>query len=178
MSRKKLAVALAVVAVYIGSFGSVRAFSPQPGSQDDPLITVSYLNQVLQPILERLNVDSGAGQNTSLSTLTTVIQQLELRIVELENKVAKLEGSATKPPTPTTPSTPSQPSTPTTPAPIYGYINGNMVNIRTGPGTNFAIIATLANNTKLEVLERGKEWHKVKYQDKVAYVTAQFFRIP
>lgn len=160
MSRKRFIVAMAIVVLYIGSLGSARALSPQPGTQDDPLITASYLNQVVEPLLTR--------------------------IAALEKQIAEMKGT-TVPTTPTTPTTPipptnpTTPTTPTTPKPpviVYGYINGNNVNIRSGPGTNFSIIATLPMNTRLEVLERGTQWHKVKYQDRITYVIGTYFRIP
>ena len=159
MSPKRIIIAMAIVVLYIGSLGSARAFSPQPGTQDDPLISASYLTQVIEPLLAR--------------------------IAALEKQVAEMQGTEppvvpSTPTTPTTPAppTPTTPTTPTPPAPVYGYISGNNVNIRSGPGTNFSIIATLPINTRLEVLEKGIEWHKVKYQDRIAYVIGTYFRIP
>ena len=160
MSRKRFIVAMAIVVLYIGSLGSARAFSPQPGTQDDPLITVSYLTQVVQPLLARISA--------------------------LEKQIAEMQGivpiTPVTPTTPTNPIPPTTPTTPTKPTPqpviVYGYINGNNVNIRSGAGTNFSIVATLAINTRLEVLEKGTGWHKVKYQDRIAYVIATYFRIP
>ncbi|MBS3949053.1 MAG: SH3 domain-containing protein [Peptococcaceae bacterium] len=176
MRRKKFIVAMAIVVLYIGSLGSARAFSPQPGTQDDPLITVSYLTQVLQPLLARISALEGF--NTSTGTLITTIQQLEARVAQLETKIVQMQGTApTIPTTPTTPTTPT-PTAPSPPVILYGFINGKMVNIRTGAGTNFSIIVTLPMNTRLEVLEKGKVWHKVKYQDSVGYVSSEFFRIP
>ncbi|MDP3487554.1 MAG: SH3 domain-containing protein [Bacillota bacterium] len=150
---------MAIVVLYIGSLGSARAFSPQPGTQDDPLITVSYLTQVVQPLLTRISA-------------------LEKQIAEMQGIVPITPSTPTTPTNPIPPTTPATPTTPTPPVIVYGYINGTMVNIRSGAGTNFSIIATLPMNTRLELLERGKDWHKVKYQDRIAFVSATFFRIP
>lgn len=157
---------MAIVVLYIGSLGSARALSPQPGTQDDPLITASYLTKVLEPLLNR-------------------IAALEKQVAEMQGVEPPVHPNIPTPPTtpipptiPTTPTVPTTPTTPTPPAVVYGYINGNNVNIRSGPGTNFSIIATLSMNTRLEVLETGAEWHKVKYQDRIAYVIGTYFRIP
>lgn len=187
MKKRKLLAALLVTILYVGSLGSARAFSPQPGTADDPLISVSYFNQAIQPLISRISsLESG---NTSVATLTSIIQQLELRIVQLEARVAQLEAknptTPTTPPTPstpnipTTPTSPTTPTTPTQPTVVHGFINGTMVNIRSGAGTNFSIIATLPMNTRVDVLERGKDWHRVRLQDgRVGFVSAQFLRIP
>ena len=46
------------------------------------------------------------------------------------------------------------------------YINGSYVRIRKGPGTNYAIIKELANNTKLTVLStKNTAWYQVKLED-------------
>lgn len=54
MNTKKVIVTCCVALLYLASIGSVRAFSPQPGTADDPLVSVSYLTQVVQPILDRI----------------------------------------------------------------------------------------------------------------------------
>ena len=143
MRKRRRLVALLAVLMLVAGFGTVRAFSPQPGSADDPLVTVGYLNQVIQSLQSRI------------SSLESTNQALEQRIVQLENR-------------------PSNPA----PAPVYGHINGTWVNVRAGKGTNFPILVVLPMNIRVEVLERGGEWHKIKHNNTIGYVHGPLLRIP
>jgi hypothetical protein len=147
--------------LYLGSLGSARAFTPQPGTTDDPLITVSFFNQAIQPFVARLAV---------VEALTTHITGLEQRIARLEAQVVALEARLAQQP-PVTP--------PVQPPIVHGFINGSAVNIRSGPGTTFSVITTLRLNTRVEVLERSKDWHRVRLQDgRTGFVSAPLLRIP
>ncbi len=68
----------------------------------------------------------------------------------------------------------------TAPAPIvltgsfvYSY-NGKSVNLRTGPGTNYAVIASFSPGTPVTILETGAIWHRVKISGKYGYMMNQF----
>lgn len=43
-----------------------------------------------------------------------------------------------------------------------GYISGNLVNMRTGPGTGYRVIDKLGKGTELNVLSVGIDWYKVQ----------------
>ena len=43
-----------------------------------------------------------------------------------------------------------------------GYISGNVVNFRSGPGTGYRVIDQLTKNEKLEILSVGINWYKVQ----------------
>ncbi|MDP3058230.1 MAG: SH3 domain-containing protein, partial [bacterium] len=145
LSGKKF-FAIIVVFVYVVSLGSATAFSPQPGSSDDPLVTVSYVTQAVQPMLVRItNIEA-----LNLTQLQQLVSQLNAKVSDLESRIATLEK-------------------PTGTTVVYGYINGSVVNVRSGPGTSFAIVMSLTNNTKVEVLEKGS-WHKIRHSGKVGYV--------
>jgi hypothetical protein len=166
MKTRHLAVAMLMALVYLGSFGSARAFTPQPGTADDPLITVSFFNQAIQPFVARLAV---------VEALTSHVAGLEQRIARLEAQVVALEARLAQQPPVTPPVTPP----PVQPVIVHGFINGSVVNIRSGPGTTFSIVTTLPLNTRVEVLERGKDWHRVRLQDgRTGFVSAPLLRIP
>jgi len=61
----------------------------------------------------------------------------------------------------------------TTPAPtgeVY-YVSASVLNVRTGPGTNSAILGQLRKGSAVKVLaSAGTEWLKVNYNGKTAYV--------
>lgn len=165
---KKVIAALVLTFVTFGSVLSVRAFSPQPGTADDPLISVSFFTQGIAPLVNRLStLETGAA---AVATLTATIGQMESRIAALEGKVAQLERQAATPPPVTPP-----------PAPVlHGFVTGaNVVNVRQGAGTTFAVITTLTLNARVEVVERGREWHRIRLADgRVGFIHATLLRIP
>lgn len=61
----------------------------------------------------------------------------------------------------------------TAPAPtakLY-YVNTSVLNVRTGPGTNYGVLGQLRNGETVKVLANaGNEWMKVNYKGKTAYV--------
>jgi hypothetical protein len=178
VQRKKVIAALAIVLVYVFAIGTVTAFSPQPGSADDPLVTKSYVDLVLGPLQDRVNQleQDLVGRTAELAALKVELEKSQQAVKILEDKIAVLQNQP-----PVAPADPVPPATPVVPPPaptVYGYINGSWVNIRSGPGTNFSVVVVLANNTRVEVLERGKDWHKIKHNDRIAYVYAPLLRIP
>lgn len=62
------------------------------------------------------------------------------------------------------------------------YINGNDVRIRTGPGTNNSILATVNSNTSISVDDKtlytgtgcSDKWYKVTYNSKTGYVCSTY----
>ena len=46
-----------------------------------------------------------------------------------------------------------------------GYISGNLVNMRTGPGTGYRVIEKLGKGTELVVLSVGIDWYKVQVKE-------------
>lgn len=51
------------------------------------------------------------------------------------------------------------------------YVLANQLNLRVGPGTNYAVILVLNKGQVVEVLQSGT-WSKVKYLDKIGYVSS------
>jgi len=171
---KKVIAALVLTFVTFGSFLSVRAFSPQPGTADDPLISVSFFTQGILPLVNRLNaLETNAA---TVATLTSTIGQLETRIAALEGKVAELQRQSNAPPAVTPPPVTQPPA----PVDVHGFVAGaNVVNVRQGAGTNFAVITTLTLNTRVVVLERGRDWHRIRLADgRTGFIHATLLRIP
>lgn len=46
-----------------------------------------------------------------------------------------------------------------------GYISGNLVNMRTGPGTGYRVIDKLTKGTELVVLSVGIDWYKIQVKN-------------
>ena len=82
----------------------------------------------------------------------------------------------TPPTTPTTPSIPTIPETPAEPeTPVvnakaqYIRCTGSSVNLRSGAGTNFAVLGTAKAGTMYAIIGQTGNWYKTYYRNKVAY---------
>jgi stage II sporulation protein D len=87
-------------------------------------------------------------------------------------KKPSLGGDNDRPkPTPTPTPTP-KPST------SMGEVKVNTsLNVRKGAGTNYAVIGSLKNGAKVEILEKGSTWYKIKYGSGTGYVHKQYIKI-
>lgn len=154
-----LMIIAALICLVIGFIGGqfAKALNTLPGDADDPVVTQSYVETTL-------------GER--LATLTT-------RIEELEAEVASLKGTAT--PTTTTPSTTTPSTTPSTTTPSTSNtsttltITGNTLRVRTGPGTNYEVVTSLAKGDKVTKLGVEGEWYRIQTSDgKTGYISSQY----
>jgi len=51
-----------------------------------------------------------------------------------------------------------------------GTVSGSVVNVRSGPGTQYQVAGTLYQNTKVDIVEKSGEWYKVKYGTLVGWL--------
>ena len=54
------------------------------------------------------------------------------------------------------------------------YVTATTLNVRSGAGTNYSIIGTLSNGTKVEVISTTNGWSKIKYNGSTGYVSSQY----
>lgn len=56
------------------------------------------------------------------------------------------------------------------------YINTNSqnLNMRSGPGTNYSVIASIPKGTHVEMIEYGSSWSKIRYGGKEGYVSTSY----
>ncbi len=88
---------------------------------------------------------------TNLSgTVTSLTNSLAQRIALVEQKVA---GQGTTPPT-----TPVDPVPPTTDTDLYATCINSALNVRSGPGVSYPIVAGLKYGQKVKVLKRQNGW--------------------
>lgn len=149
----------ALIFIVIGFVGGQlgHALNTLPGDADDPVVTQSYVETTL-------------GER--LATLTT-------RIEELEAEVASLKGTgaaATTTPSTTTPTT----TTPTTTTPNTSTgttltVTGNTLRVRSGPGTNYEVVSSLAKGDKVTKLGQEGDWYRIQTSDgKTGYISTQY----
>jgi len=59
-------------------------------------------------------------------------------------------------------------------AQTYYVKSGNGINLRTGPGTNHAVVMSIPQNGEVKVIKKeSSEWYQVKYKGETGYVHSQ-----
>jgi uncharacterized protein YgiM (DUF1202 family) len=75
-------------------------------------------------------------------------------------------------PTPASTPTPAPTPTPTTQT---GTVKVNTtLNVRSGAGTQYKVVGSLKNGTKVEVLGKSGSWYRIKYGSITGYVSGQY----
>jgi len=73
---------------------------------------------------------------------------------------------------------PEEPKNPNQPEAIYGIVNvTTSLNVRQGPGLQYAKIGSLSPNTRVQILEQGAQWHKIKVGEQEGYVSSEYIKI-
>ena len=55
-------------------------------------------------------------------------------------------------------------------------VNGSL-NIRSGAGTNYSVIGSLSNKSKVEIVETSGNWYKIKYGNGYGYVSKDYVTV-
>ncbi|CEO14530.1 enterotoxin [[Clostridium] sordellii] len=58
-----------------------------------------------------------------------------------------------------------------------GTITADRLNIRSGYGTNYSVIGTLTNGSKVEIVENQNGWYKIKYNGGYGYVSGDYVKV-
>ena len=58
-----------------------------------------------------------------------------------------------------------------------GTITADRLNIRSGYGTNYSVIGTLTNGSKVEIVESQNGWYKIKYNGTYGYVSGDYVKV-
>ncbi len=100
----------------------------------------------------------------------------------IEDELPSTPNEPTTPETPTTPSTPPQTDSsdtsavvkPTAPNAQYIKTTGNSVNLRSGAGTNYAVLGQVHEGESYAVLGKTGKWYKIYYKNQPAYLYADY----
>ena len=157
MGKMMLLVVAAVICITVGFIGGqlVKAMSTLPGNADDPVATQSY-------------VETTVGER--LAVLTT-------RIEELEAELATLKGGAAAPDTGNDNNPGTTTTTPTTPSNDggkTGTVTGNTVNVRSGPGTDYSKVGSVAKGDTVKILGTEGNWYRISVGNLTGYVSAEY----
>ncbi len=60
----------------------------------------------------------------------------------------------------------------------FGTVIANSLNVRDGNSTSHNIIGSLQKGKEVEILETSKGWHKIKFNNSTAYVSADYISTP
>ena len=122
-------------------------------------------------------VAAATRRTTTTPTATPAKRQTPLATL-LQAAVPTVKATATVPPTPT----PSPTLTPTVPS-LIARVNADLVNLRGGPGTNYAIVGQVHTSEQITVVGRNEasDWWRVCCpvgQTTESWVSAQFVDLP
>ena len=132
-----------------------------------------------------LNVRSGAGIN--YSKIGSLTQGTKVNIISESNGWSKINyngkigyissqyvSEVSSNPAPET----NKPSNPTpdnnTSGNTIKEVNTNVLNVRSGAGTNYSKIGSLTQGTKVNVISESNGWSKINYNGKIGYVSSQY----
>jgi outer membrane murein-binding lipoprotein Lpp len=157
-----------ILGIVIGQ--SVIAGGVTPGSQADPLVTKAFVENTLNSQVMQLQQQVAQLQ----AKANTLQQQVEF----LENQLgAKAPVQNQNPPTniQTPPENQTVPPVTNQPKQKVCYPKesnkSDVVNVRSGTGTNFDIVAKVKKGSKMIILDEKNGWYRVKLEDgKLAWV--------
>lgn len=143
---------LIVIGFIIGQIAT--AINTLPGNSDDPVATQSY-------------VETTVGER--LAILTTRIEELEAEVATLKSGSA----TTTTPDTSTT-TTPTTVTPSTTDSSTTGTVTGTTVNVRSGPGTDYSKVGSVAKGDKVKILSTDGNWYRISIGNITGYVSAEY----
>lgn len=58
-----------------------------------------------------------------------------------------------------------------------GTVDATSLNMRSAPSTGATVLTRIPNGAKVDILEKGGSWHKIRYNGQVGYVSAEYIKI-
>lgn len=179
MKHFKLWVGIAMLAalvlgVTLGNYVLAGGSGRTPGSADDPLVSESYIVELVEEKTATLEYKIFEMEQ-EITSLTQAISALEGQLVKGSSKSSS--GSSAAPAQPTQPSAPATPKAPSQPpadkeeAPAAEKSSTKTVNsasginVRSGPGTSYDVVASLNDGAKVSVAAEVDGWFEVELED-------------
>ena len=125
-----------------------------------------------------LTLESLAARITALTSRVSELSAAKAdksQLNALQNRVATLEAHLTPTPTPTATPTATPPPPTATPTPADPYITTTRaMNIRGGPGTNYAVIGSAASGQRFDISGKNAsgDWWRIDYGGQDAWIYA------
>ena len=87
---------------------------------------------------------------------------------------SSFNSSSSKPSSSPSTSTPETPDEPVSQTAQYIRCTGDNVNIRSGAGTDYAVVGSAKKGTMYAIIGKSGSWYKTYYRNKVAYIYASY----
>ena len=168
---------------YVTKVSNSTTTPPSNSNTTPPTNNVTVINTGVVINTDSLNVRSGYG--TSYSKIGSLGRNAKVEIVETKNGWHKIKygngygyvsGDYIKINT-TTPSNPN-PTPPSVTVINKGTVTSNSaLNVRSGAGTSYSKLGSLAKGSTVEIVETKNGWHKIKYGSGYGYVSAEYIKI-
>lgn len=151
---------LAVTALVGTSFVAGQMLAPtagvaEPGSADDPAVTVSLLNQELGKL------------KTEITSLKSTVTTLQKKVDSLDsNSGGSGSGGGS-----------NSGSDNTTTSIGTGVVTSTTLNVRSGAGTSYSKVGTLAKGTKVTLLKKSGSWYQIKSGSITGWVSGDYLKV-
>ena len=186
MSRKLRLFSAVGILLLVVSIGFNIAFAlpgtPEPGSDQDPLISKSYVDQSVGQLNQTLlklqdqQTQQQTQQQAQLDQLKKDNESLAQKLAAQDTVIKALQDELKNVKT-QTPGTPSKPPA-TTPASVKGTINASILNVRSQANTTSSIVAKVVKGESVTIVTKGAEWHKIKTSKGITgYVLGKYVSI-
>jgi len=126
-----------------------------------------------------LNVRSGAGTAYAVigslkhgEKITVTDHNSDWYKLTFNGKTGYISRSFTKADNPAPAPAPSAPAAKT----VYVNTPGMTLNVRSGPGTTYAILGSLKHGEKLSVTTENSSWYKLTFNGKTGYISASYVK--
>lgn len=157
---------LAVTALVGTSFVAGQMLAPtagvaEPGSADDPAVTESLLNQELGKL------------KTEITSLKSTVTALQKKVDSLDSNSGSSGGSGGS----GSGGSSNSGSDNTTTSIGTGVVTSDVLNIRSGAGTSYSKVGTLAKGTKVTLLKKSGSWYQIKYGSVTGWVSGDYLKV-
>ncbi|WHY73810.1 SH3 domain-containing protein [Fictibacillus enclensis] len=160
--------------------GSTSKPKPAPTQTPEPKTTTKYVK-----VSGALNLRKDA--TTKSSVIKTLKDGEEVTVYSESNGWAKVKAGSstgyvsTKYLTTTKPGTakPSPAPKPSEPETVVRFVDvdaSSSLNVRSGPGTTFAVVTKLARDTAVTLLSQSGSWSKISANGKTGYVSTSYLK--
>ncbi len=196
MSRKFRLFSAACITLLVVSIGfnialAVSEGAPEPGSDKDPLISKSYVDQSVSQFNQQLLElqEKQTQQQGQMDQLVkdneTLVQKLAAQdavIKALQDELKKVSNQTPAPPantgTPANSGTSGNTVAPPAGATLKGTITVASLRVRAQANTTSAVVASAVKGEVVTIVTKGGEWHKIKTAKGITgYVLAKYVSI-
>ena len=165
-----------VLGITLGSFvigDAIVAGGGQPGSQQDPLVSQSYITQAVQERTDALELQITELEK-QVASLVNTVEMLETQVGRAGGQSNQTQqtgqgASATQ--------TGNNAGNTVEREMVVTVANNTGVNVRSGPSTSFEVVTSLANGARVNVVAESSGWYEINLDNnRTGWVRSDFLR--